>query len=148
MTKQGIQISLAIIYLTIAIFLFEAVAAEPQLIEVEKGIYQDSKTGLMWQTGRSRSFTNKNDAARFVEDLTLGGHSDWRLPTLEERLNLKNTFDLKRNGSCTLKRLDGSYWTAETKMKTQPGRLEPNNECGGGYDFILKSKGYVRAVRP
>ncbi len=148
MTKHVTHIGLAIIYLTLSAFLFEAVAAGPQLVEVEKGICQDSQTGLMWQTGRSKSYRSTKDAVMFIENLNLGGHSDWRLPTLEERLAIKDTFDLKRNGSCTFKRLNGSYWTAETKMKTQPGRLEPNNECGGGYDFILKSKGYVRAVRP
>ncbi len=148
MKKHIIPTGLAIFYFIISGFLFEAFAAEPQLTQMNKGICQDTRTGLMWQTGRSKSFASVKKANQFAENLVLGGLSDWRIPTLEERLALKNIFDLKRNGACTFKRLDGKYWTAETKLGKQPGRLEPNNECGGGYDFIVKHKGYVRAVRP
>ena len=148
MKKRLIAIAIVISSFCIAGFTSQNAAAEPQLVNLDKTICQDSKTGLMWQLGKSRSYKDMGEAVDYAENLTLAGHSDWRLPTVEERLHLKQLFDLQRNGDCDLVRLDSSYWTTETKHYIAPGRLEPNDECGGGYDFIIKKKGYVRAVRP
>jgi len=144
-----------LIILTLYIFIFfitavptQTMAAEPRLIHLENDICQDSKTGLMWQFGKSKSFTTMKKAVEYSENLALAGYSDWRLPTIDERRTLKTIFDLQQNGDCDLVRLDSSFWTAETKKGTQPGRLESNDQCGGDYDFVIKKKGYVRTVRP
>jgi hypothetical protein len=47
----------------------------------------DRATGLMWQWSSSSKYVNYADAKAYVGGLNLqgfAGHSDWRLPTLEE----------------------------------------------------------------
>lgn len=44
----------------------------------------DEHTGLSWETFSKFQRTTYNDAVKYCHDLRLGGHSDWRLPTIEE----------------------------------------------------------------
>ena len=148
MKSQLITITFCIFSIFIVSFPFLTTAADLQLEKLENSMCRDAKTGLMWQMGKSKSFTSPKEAVKYAEDLVLADYSDWRLPTTDERKGLKNIFDFQRNGDCDLVRLDSSYWTDDEKKGTQPGKLEPNDQCGGGYDFIVKKKGYVRVVRP
>jgi len=47
-------------------------------------VWEDSSTGLMWTIEDSGSDLNWNQANAYCEELTLEGHTDWRLATLEE----------------------------------------------------------------
>ena len=60
----------------------------------EDGTITDLNTGLMWQ--RTPDFERHNfyDAFDYVEDLEIGGYTDWRLPTIKELYSL-----LYSNGS-------------------------------------------------
>ena len=51
-----------------------------------KEIVTDTVTGLQWQDDRDAKTVKKNwqEAIEYCADLTLGGHSDWRLPTIAE----------------------------------------------------------------
>lgn len=56
-------------------------------------ITRDEQTGLEWSARDIGSFTNKaknSAAAKACADLTLGGHSDWRLPTIEELESIRD----------------------------------------------------------
>lgn len=46
--------------------------------------WEDSSTGLMWTVEDNSGDLNWNQANAYCEDLTLEGHTDWRLATLEE----------------------------------------------------------------
>jgi len=48
------------------------------------GTVSDSATGLTWQKSDSGEGMNWKEALRYAENLTLGGHSDWRLPDAKE----------------------------------------------------------------
>lgn len=51
----------------------------------------DCATGLMWQQGGSEEWMIFADAQKYIEQLNrekFAGHSDWRLPTLEEAMSL------------------------------------------------------------
>jgi hypothetical protein len=148
MKNQLVAITICICSIFITAFPYKTMAAEPRLTHLDSDICLDSKTGLMWQFGKSKSFKSMKKAVEYSENLTLASHSDWRLPTIDERNALKNIYDLQQNGDCDLVRLDSSFWTIGTKKGTQPGKLESNDQCGGDYDFVIKKKGYVRAVRP
>ena len=55
----------------------------------ENGIVIDQTTGLQWQddysnNGGSVKKATWEDAKTYCENLTLGGYSDWRLPSIEE----------------------------------------------------------------
>ncbi len=53
-------------------------------------IWEDSETGLIWTVEDSGSDSNWSQAKNYCDSLTLGGHTDWRLPTLDE---LKGLYD-------------------------------------------------------
>ncbi len=59
----------------------------------DAGIVTDNKTGLQWQddysdNGGDIKYAKWTDAIAYCEDLTLGGHSDWRLPNKKELLSI------------------------------------------------------------
>ena len=119
-----------------------------QLSDLGNGIIKDSKTGLMWQHGKSKkSYTAKADAEQYAKDLTLGGYNDWRLPTLAERWDLLQVFVYKNNGDITFPRSNSKYWTAATDKGTTPIKLDITCLCRGDEEVEYKTKGYVRAVR-
>jgi hypothetical protein len=51
-------------------------------------VWEDSETGLMWTVEDNGSDLNWSQSQNYCESLTLGGYTDWRLPTLEELENL------------------------------------------------------------
>ncbi len=53
-------------------------------IDLGSGIVRDNVTGLEWQQATAPGDYTWNEAISYCEDLTLGGHSDWRLPTIKE----------------------------------------------------------------
>ncbi len=48
------------------------------------GTWKDNATGLLWSINDNGSDTGWTQASNYCKDLTLGGHKDWRLPTLKE----------------------------------------------------------------
>ncbi len=59
-------------------------------IDATRGVVTDNFTGLMWQMGRSPSLMAHAEAAGYCEALSLGGHDDWRVPTLNELASTVN----------------------------------------------------------
>jgi hypothetical protein len=47
------------------------------------GTVTDNRTGLMWQQGEP-GYMKWNSALSYCEGLSLGGNTDWRLPTIKE----------------------------------------------------------------
>jgi len=54
------------------------------LDEEGSGIRVDPRTGLMWTRKDNGNDVDWQGADRYCNGLTLGGHTDWRLPTIEE----------------------------------------------------------------
>jgi hypothetical protein len=48
------------------------------------GTITDNATGLMWQQSDDGNSRNWEDALSYCENLSYGGHSDWRLPNAKE----------------------------------------------------------------
>jgi hypothetical protein len=77
-----------------------AAGAFAGFIDNSDGTVLDSRTGLMWEQktddggvrDKDNTYTWK-DALAYCENLTLGGHDDWRLPTIKE---LSSLVDLSR----------------------------------------------------
>jgi hypothetical protein len=58
-----------------------------QCVDNGNGTVTDNTKGLMWQKATAGQMTW--DAAKsYASGLSLGGHSGWRLPTIDELLNL------------------------------------------------------------
>jgi hypothetical protein len=49
-----------------------------------EGIVSDSTTGLMWQQSASASLRDFAQAQTYCGAISLGGHEDWRLPSVKE----------------------------------------------------------------
>jgi hypothetical protein len=63
-----------------------AVAQETQA----RGYWTDPSTGLMWAARDNGKRVGWHKATRYCRNLRLAGHSDWRLPTIEELHGLVN----------------------------------------------------------
>ncbi|MUU78224.1 Lcl C-terminal domain-containing protein [Winogradskyella endarachnes] len=55
------------------------------------GTVTDNNTGLMWQQTPDYSRYNYYDAFDYVDELEIGGYTDWRLPTIKELYSLLNS---------------------------------------------------------
>jgi len=65
----------------------------------DKGdMVHDSATGLTWQKFDSQKGMTWEEALKYAENLTLGGHTDWRLPNAKE---LQSIVDYSRSLSKT-----------------------------------------------
>ncbi len=115
------------------------------------GIVTDGNTGLQWQDDTNVTKTWEG-AIEYCEELTLGGHSDWRLPNFNE---LYSIVDKKRHDPA----LDGifehvalaAYWSATTVGADEARGLAWdvyfNNNGSGHWDDKSDDSEYVRCVR-
>ena len=62
------------------------------------GTISDTATGLMWQQADDGVSRDWKEALAYAEGLTLGGHSDWRLPNAKE---LQSIVDYSRSPQTT-----------------------------------------------
>lgn len=67
-------------------------------VDNNDGTISDLATGLMWQKADDGVARDWEEALSYAENLTLGGHSDWRLPNIKE---LQSIVDYTRCPSVT-----------------------------------------------
>ncbi len=113
------------------------------------GTINDVKNGIMWQQ-QTGSFTYSWSAAGQVcRNLSLGGHVDWRLPSLRELLSIADfgvhspamnlaTFPGTRNAD---------YWTADPNARLASEAWSVNFRYGNFVPQAVSAQEYVRCVR-
>jgi hypothetical protein len=111
------------------------------------GICLDRSTGLMWQIGHSRRLSEAAKVSDYLSGLRLGGHTDWRLPTILESKGLRLLVDIHGNEACGIEKPMARYWMVDPKKGMIPARLELESFCRGIYTISTGKRGYVRAVR-
>jgi len=89
---------------------------------IRDGMVRDSTTGLIWsQSNASAERLSWQDAQAACAALRLGGHSDWRLPSIRELLSL---VDYERHEPAidtdAFKCTPSWYWTS-TPLHSSPG---------------------------
>jgi hypothetical protein len=63
--------------------------------------WTDPATGLTWQVMPPAEYANWNDALAYCDGLILGGHGNWRLPTISElRTLIRGCADTTAGGAC------------------------------------------------
>ena len=124
------------------------------------GTVTDNNTGLMWQQTPPTDKMSYDDTVEYVENLELGGYTDWRLPTIKESFSIA-MLDGKLDAEDTslaiayidtdyfdffydeVKPYTGSYWTSTVcKMPaTNDYELMEKNYGFNWADGHLKSYG-------
>ena len=95
----------------------EAPATPAYLRDDSNGTVLDTTSGLLWQDNIGSETVTKSwsDAISYCGELTLSGHSDWRLPNYNELYQLTDV-----NGSISPAvfqyKTDDLYWTSTTYM--------------------------------
>jgi len=85
------------------------------------GVVSDRVTGLMWQGMANTTGMYWPAARTYCQDLTLGGHDDWRLPSLIELVSLVDTSRTNPaiDGAAFSKPVGGTVWTATPIFPSQ-----------------------------
>ncbi len=127
----------------------------PFFINKNALITSDTVTGLMWQRTDGGEMTFEN-AAKYCDTLTLGGYTDWRLPTPHEAFSILN---LQNNKPALdtkfFSKTAAEYWWTSAKQSDDVSKIWCTN-AGGGIGNHPKSETisaggtkpfHVRAVR-
>lgn len=127
----------------------------PKFKVFANGTVLDSITGLMWQQTDGGEMTVES-ARKYVDTLTLGGYSDWRLPLAGEAYSILNQQDV--NPAIDVKvftKTAAEYWWTADRQANDSTRIWVTNS-GGGIGNHPKSESlsaggakliHVRAVR-
>lgn len=151
MWKNGLMV-LAMLTMVALPDLAEAAgkASNPDNAVVDRGngiVEEVGKEKRMWQQERSASFHSMEEAQAYVKTLTLGGYTDWRLPTIQELYDLHYLVDLKKAKGVAL-RMEGNYWVTDPEGHGMAGSWEIGDQCEPSRSYFKKNFGYVRAIRP
>ncbi len=108
--------------------------AEGPRFQVVDDTVLDRTTGLQWTRENVTSGRmNWKAAKEACGKLTLGGHADWRLPTIRELLTL---VDYERHNPAidtTAFKCDPDYYWTSTLTASSPGEFAWGVDFGGGY---------------
>ena len=119
-SKFGIKVfggpSIIIIAL-IGFFVMPAMASD-RFVDHGDGTVTDTKTGLMWAAKDNGSLINWQTANSYCHSYNIGGHTDWRMPTLAELASLYEPNTKNKQGYHVNKSIDisaASCWASETR---------------------------------
>jgi len=112
------------------------------------GTVADNISGLVWQQQGDGVPRSWEQALRYCEDLTLAGHSDWRLPDCKELRSIVETskFDPAIDPVFTDAR-SAPYWSSSTFAYDPSQAWYVNFETGALLTDGKGSEAYVRCVR-
>jgi hypothetical protein len=120
------------------------------MIDNSNGTVTDESTGLMWQQETIKNnMMSWRQALAYCEGLNLGGHTDWRMPTIKE---LQSLVDYSRYNPA----IDTTYFpTAVSSLYWSSTTYASNTLLAWGvlfyncYNYSLNKNTsyYVRAVR-
>lgn len=111
----------------------------------------DHATGRMWQDDSNAKTTQKNwlDAIDYCNNLTFAGHSDWKLPSLDELLSIVDTS--RPNGSkinSAFTNFAGSwYWSSTPALSSTLHAIVVGFHTGETYWGLKTDIHYVRCIR-
>jgi hypothetical protein len=98
---------------------FPAMASE-RFVKNSNGTVTDNKTGLMWAPTDNGAPINWMDALSYCREYRGGGHTDWRMPTLDELSSLYDPQTGSMHGypvSEPIQITAASCWASETRGK-------------------------------
>ena len=116
------------------------------------GVVTDNKTGLQWQddysdNGGDIKLAKWTDAIAYCEDLTLGGHSDWRLPNKKELLSIVDYGKYDPSIDTVFHKVSGNYWSSTTPAYGTDRAWTVGFRTGLTGSFYKFNDSHVRCVR-
>jgi len=148
--KRGIKnnYSLFIIHYLLLVLAFTSVASADFTRDGSTNIVTDNKTGLQWQDDVNIS-KNWTDTIAYCEnDVSLGGHTDWRLPNINELYSVTDRSKRSPTTNSAFKNVVSDiYWSSSTVFDLESYAWSVHFRYG--YDaWNIKSTRYnVRCVR-
>jgi len=142
-------------------------SAGPAYRDNGDGTVTDLVTGLTWQQTPDFVQRPHADALEYAASLELGGHDDWRLPTIKELFSIADFMGNMHTSTPYIdtgvfafrypdtslgnRPMDGQYWSSTVYL----GRTMRNDESAFGFNFAdgriksypLRKKSFVRCVR-
>ncbi len=120
-----------------------------------KEVVVDNTTGLVWQDDEEAKTVRKTweDAKDYCQALTLGGYSDWRLPTVRELRSIvdRGRFSPNPTINPTFQNVmsnNGDYWSSTTiSFNTEDDAWNVNFSSGGDLWHPKSGAYYIRCVR-
>ena len=117
------------------------------------GVVADNTTGLQWQddysdNGDNIKSTKWTDAIAYCEDLTLGGHSDWRLPNNKELQSIVDygkyhpSIDTVFTNTASY-----DYWSSTTRASYTDSAWSVHFYSGNTVSDLKSYSSHVRCVR-
>ena len=128
--------------LCLACLVFSGTAFADRCVDNGDGTVTDNGTGLMWQKAIAGRM-NWDDAMSYASGLSLGGHSDWRLPNRDE---LNGLYHYHSPCKDMMEEVSSSYWSSTTHASYTSFAMIVFYLGGGGPSMKSNSR-YVRAVR-
>ena len=114
--------------------------------KVRKHTILDMTTGLEWQRKEPTGPMTWDEAMKYAETLRLGGHADWRLPTIEELFSL---IDFSRsNPASTFPGMPNDwFWSSSSYSGSSSDAWVIYSFNGNVYSYDKTYSYHVRCVR-
>lgn len=122
----------------------------PAYIDNGNGTVTDNVTDLMWQKQDDGLTRNWNDAGRYCGGLSLGGQTDWRLPSDIELMSIVDygAYSPSINTTFFPNTQSSDYWSSSTAAPNIASAwIESFINGYVGYHGKTSSTAYVRCVR-
>ncbi len=121
---------------------------QPSFTNNVDGTVTDSTTGLMWQQDES-VLLSWGGALSFCTSLSLGGHSDWRVPNIKELVSITDDTKFSPAIDTTFFRFahPDSYWSSTSDANYVPDAWSVSFSDGSAYTFDKTVNYYARCVR-
>lgn len=124
-------------------------SSDGRYIDNGDGSIIDKNTGLMWTKKDSYADLGRcldwNASKDYVSNLKIGGHSDWRLPTVDE---LKGIYEQSKSNTVSNTIINGKYIAHLDKIFASGGAIwywsskEEDKCCAWGVLFYGGTAGY------
>lgn len=103
----------------------------PGFVKHPDGTVTDTVTGLLWQGTDGGEMTIEK-AQNYVDTLTLGGYTDWRLPSAQESFSILN-LDLMNpaQNQTYFPDTDAEYWWTSEALYNNASKIWVTNSGGG-----------------
>src|SRR3989338_5468335 len=121
----------------------------PSYTDNGNGTITDNVTGLMWQKEDDNNTRTWSNAVTYCDNLTLGGQSDWRLPSKKEFISRVNygTYSPSINTTYFPNTNSSGYWSSTTAADNSSYAWFVGFSAGNADSYGKSNYWYVQCVR-